>query len=192
MSGYESRYNNNNIINNEFKNSIINELILPSFHRDIKYIILTKTYWSTVSKICLTLSTILIGVSSIVSFSSSSYPNSYLNYYAGVIGVISIVMKEFASFANNQDHLKTIEVNDILKNIGIDITIPDESRLNNFDPEPNAISGKNPFFKNKSISNNSISNNSLKNNITFTDNDIINETTDINMNMDIDSSENNV
>ena len=127
---YNNQLVTNNIINDEFKNKIINEIILPSYRQNIEHIIRTKTCWSVVSNICLSFSTILIGVSSLLSFSSSSFPANNLNYYAGAVGVIAIILKEFAAYSNNQDHLKTIEVNDILKNLGIDIRIPDESTNN--------------------------------------------------------------
>ena len=114
-----------NMISNEFRNQIVNELILPSYKNNIEYIIKTRTCWSIVSSICLTSSTILVGISSLLSFSSSNFPANNLNYYAGAVGVIAIIVKEFAAYANSQDHLKTIEANDVLKNIGIDFTFPD-------------------------------------------------------------------
>jgi len=151
--------NTSDIIPSEFKNKIINELILPSYRTNIEYIIKTRTCWSIVSKICLTASTLLIGLSSLLSFSSSNYPDNNLNYYAGAVGVISIIAKEFSAFASNQDHIKTLEVNNILKNLNINFLMEDETALINENKRTSErkMNQQNPLLKSNETNKDSIS-----------------------------------
>lgn len=119
--------NNESIIPDDFKNQIIKEIILPYYRSNIQYVINTKTNWSKVGTAFLTTSTILIGAASILSFASSSYPDKNLNFVAGSVGLLALVCKEFASYANSIDHVKTLTINDLLKNIGIKHIMNDTS-----------------------------------------------------------------
>ena len=114
------------IIPDSVKTDIINNIIIPSYKRDIEYSIQTRNIWSKVSTICSVLTTLLMGLSSIFAFLASKNTN-YITI-AGLIGIMSIVTKEFSSFANLQDHISTNESNEILKNIGINFTFPDISK----------------------------------------------------------------
>jgi hypothetical protein len=116
---------NNSMVPNNFKDQIMKEIVLPNYRRNIEYNIKTRTCWSIVSNACLASSTLLIGLSSLLAFSSSSFPGNNLNFYSGAVGVVAIIFKEFSSYANNQDHLKTVKLNDIFKNLGIDFHIED-------------------------------------------------------------------
>ena len=116
------------IIPDNVKQEIINNIILPSYVNDITYIIKTRSRWSTISSICITLSTVFIGLTSIFSFLSSKIGDNS-NIYAGSFAVFSLVLKEFASYANYQDHIKTIEVNDILEKLNIKLKIDDTSKF---------------------------------------------------------------
>ena len=114
------------IIPDSVKTDIINNIIIPSYKRDIEYSIQTRNIWSKVSTICSVLTTLLMGLSSIFAFLASK--NTNYSTIAGLIGIMSIVTKEFSSFANLQDHISTNESNEILKNIGINFTFPDISK----------------------------------------------------------------
>ena len=130
MSSRKSELDNiskSNIFPKEFKQDIVNDLLLPYYKQDILQTINSRNRWSYVSNVCLTISTILIGTSSIFSFSSTSYPNYGLSFIGGSLGVISLVLKEFSSYANKKDHKETLQVNNILSSIGIDIEIPDDT-----------------------------------------------------------------
>lgn len=115
------------IIPDDFKNQIIKEIILPYYKSNIQYVINTKSNWSKVGTGFLTISTVLIGASSILSFASSTYPDRNLNFIAGSIGLLSLICKEFASYANSVDHIKTLTINDLLKNVGIKHVMNDTS-----------------------------------------------------------------
>jgi hypothetical protein len=118
----------NNIIPNDFKLKVLQEFILPYYRSNIEYVINEKTIWSRMGTGFLTTSTILIGAASILSFASSTYPERNLNFVAGSVGMVALVLKEFASYANSVDHIKTLTLNDLLKNIGLKHTINDTSK----------------------------------------------------------------
>jgi len=115
------------VIPEEFKKKIIKEIILPYYRSNIEYVINTKTGWSKVGVAFFTTSTLLVGASSILSFASGTYPDRNLNFIAGSIGLIALIFKEFASYANSVDHVKTLNINDLLKNIGINHQMKDMS-----------------------------------------------------------------
>jgi len=123
-----SDINGEQYIPEDFRKKILKEFILPYYRTNIEYVINEKTAWSRVGTVFLTTSTLLIGAASILSFASSSYPNVNLNFFAGSVGMVALVLKEFASYANSVDHIKTLTMNDLLKNIGIKHSINDSSR----------------------------------------------------------------
>ncbi len=120
--------NTDNVIPDEFKLNILKEFVLPYYKSNIEYVINEKTVWSRVGTSFLTTSTLLIGTASILSFASSSYPDKNLNFVAGSVGMAALVLKEFASYANSVDHIKTLTINDLLRNIGLKHTLNDSSK----------------------------------------------------------------
>jgi hypothetical protein len=116
------------IIPYEFKTKILKEFILPYYKNNIEYVINEKTIWSRIGTGFLTTSTILIGAASILSFASGTYTERNLNFVAGSVGMVALVLKEFASYANSVDHIKTLTINDLLKNIGIKHSLNDSSK----------------------------------------------------------------
>ena len=121
--------NNLEIIPDSIKTKIMSEIIIPSYINEIKYFIYSRGRWEKISKICLTLTTLLVGLSSILAFISTN--NKNYTMYAGICNVIVLMLKNFSSFCDYQDHVYTIESNTLLKNIGINITLPDLSSNNN-------------------------------------------------------------
>jgi hypothetical protein len=111
----------------EYKEEIFNKLVLPYYHDNIEYEIKSKDGWSKVSIAFLSISTFLIGGSSLLSFACGFYPNNVLNFIAGSIGLLSIMFKEFATYANSIDHIKTLTLNELLKNIDINHSFIDTS-----------------------------------------------------------------
>lgn len=116
------------VIPNDFKNEIIRKILLPYYKSNIEYQVTTKTGWSRVSVIFMTVSTVLITASSVMSFASSNFPEKNLNFIAGSIGFVSLVFKELASYANNLEHVKTMTINDMLKSIGVQHEMVDTSK----------------------------------------------------------------
>lgn len=111
----------------QYKEEIFNKLVLPYYHDNIEYEIKSKDGWSKVSIAFLSISTFLIGGSSLLSFACGFYPNNVLNFVAGSIGLLSIMFKEFATYANSIDHIKTLTLNELLKNIDINHSFIDTS-----------------------------------------------------------------
>jgi hypothetical protein len=111
----------------EYKELIFNKLVLPYYNDNIEYEIKSKDGWSKVSIAFLSISTFLIGGSSLLSFACGFYPNNVLNFIAGSVGLLSIMFKEFATYANSIDHIKTLTLNELLKNIDINHSFIDTS-----------------------------------------------------------------
>lgn len=115
------------VIPPEFKDQVVRRIILPYYKKNIEYIVKSKTTWSRISVAFLTTSTLMIGSASILSFASGVYVDKGLNFVAGSLGLIALVCKEFASYANNLDHVKTLTMNDLMKNVGIHHSFNDTS-----------------------------------------------------------------
>ena len=118
------------VIPDIFKTEVIKKIILPYYKDNIEYIVNTKSGWSRVSTGFMTASTLLVGAASILSFASGVYPHRDLNFVAGSIGLVALVFKEFASYANTIDHVKTLSINDLLKNLNIEHEMSDISKNN--------------------------------------------------------------
>jgi len=124
------------------KTHIINEII-TSIKDDISYTIRNRLIWSRVSVICETFSKLSVVAGTILSFLAGTYSEN-LNIYAGLSGVLSIVFSQFAAYANLQDHISTIEVNEIMKKLNINYNLIDISQ--NY----STVSSENNNFQNKS------------------------------------------
>ena len=132
---------------NEVKDRIVRDIIFPSIEGDIRYTVQTRTIWSTVSTICITLSITLIGLSTLLSFLAEKLGPNF-SIYAGAVNIIAIILERFSGYANLQDHIKTVEVNKILDQLGIKIKFNDFSKINeeilkgdNSDDEENKSNG---------------------------------------------------
>jgi len=113
-------------LNESFKNHIINEIILPNYKNNIKYTIESRSYWSTFHDICKLLSYLLAFLASIFAFLSDEYPEKKLGFFSGLLGLIALKLNGVAFFALKNDHIKTVNTNKILKNLGIDIELNDD------------------------------------------------------------------
>lgn len=105
------------IENNSFNSLIIEKYIKPEYENEIKDLLLARKYWNTISSIFHTLSTILISISSLLSFSTTSFTNKYLNYFAGTIGLLSIASKEFGNYSKKKAINNTLKLNKFLKGL---------------------------------------------------------------------------
>ena len=116
-------------IPDDFKAEIRHDFILPHIRNKIKYSLKTETCWATTSITCWISSTIVLIISSIFAFSSSQFPNLPMGFIAGILIVIGTGFKDFTYFATHVDHIKSQEINNTLKNIGINFTLNDDSQL---------------------------------------------------------------
>ena len=64
-------------------------------------------------------------LSTIMSFCSSSYPEFNLSFNSGLITLIALKLKGIAYTLVKYNHIKTLHLNEILKESGINIIVPD-------------------------------------------------------------------
>jgi hypothetical protein len=102
-----------------FNNLIIDKYIKPEYENEIKDLLSSKKIWNKLSSIFHTLSTILISISSLLAFSTASFNNKYLNYFAGTIGLLSIASKEFGNYSKKKATSNTLKLNKFLKNLNL-------------------------------------------------------------------------
>lgn len=108
-----------------FNKQIINDTLLPYFKNNIRYTIESNNNWLFIRDICIGISTCLFTVASIIGLMSTSYPEYNLGFMSGVFGLIALKLKGFAFLASKNAHLKTIQTNEIFKNVGLEFRIPD-------------------------------------------------------------------
>ncbi len=106
----------NHSLNEEIRNNIIN----PNYIQEIKEFIKSRRGWRKTGITFETLSKILIGVGSILSFSAGIYNSQDLSFYSGSISTMSLVCLQFSSFAFRESKKSTNELNILLKKLGID------------------------------------------------------------------------
>ena len=134
---------NTSYIPSEFKTRMRDEKILPHIERKLDYALKTETCWSNTSLAAYLMSTIILALGGIFAFASSTYPKLPMGFIAGILIFIGTAFKDFVHFATNLDHIKVTEVNDIMKNIGINFQLDDESGLlqnNNSESKNNTLS----------------------------------------------------
>lgn len=102
-----------------FETNIINKYILPEYESEIKQFIYNKKNWNRASVVFYTLSTVLMSISSLLTFAAASFESKQLNYIAGSIGLLAIASKEFANFAIKEIQINNEKLNKILKIISI-------------------------------------------------------------------------
>ena len=107
----------------KFKQEIIDQVILPTYKKDIIYMIKNRTIWSYVSTVCTVSVSLLIALSTIMAFIATQDQKFAL--ISGLSGILSLVLKEFGSFALSQDHIRTVECNKLFAGIGINMKLED-------------------------------------------------------------------
>lgn len=119
----------NKNIQEHLRNKVIENMIIPSYEEELTYAIRARKFWMNVSPICFLLSTVMMSASTLLAFANGDLLCSNLNvnltYITGCIGVSAIMLKEFGSYANKQEHIRTLEVNGILDSIGVNVKLRD-------------------------------------------------------------------
>ena len=111
--------------------SLNNDKILPHLEQKLDYALKTETFWSNTSLISWVLSTVVLAAGGIFAFSSSTYPDLPFGFISGILIVIGTTFKDFVYFATNLDHIKETQINNIMKNLGINFKITGDSALVN-------------------------------------------------------------
>ena len=110
----------------DFKNTIITTIIQPNYINEIKEFIASRTAWRNRGVFYETISKILLGSGSVLSFAAGVYSNQTLSFLAGSISTISLLSFQFSSFSFLESKKSTKELNVLLEKIKVD-TIPDLS-----------------------------------------------------------------
>ena len=119
---------NTSVISTRFKKHVIKNVLLPYYDARIKYIANTQICWSRAGTYAFTISSVLVGTASILSFASGTYPNIHLNFVAGSIGLLALICKEFAAYSNTLDSTKLTSLNRLLKDLHISHKISDTAQ----------------------------------------------------------------
>ncbi len=129
------------IVSDDEVDKIRNELVEQSIYRDVKYNINGKSRLKFIADLTETLAHIIIVIGSILAFASGSFNIFYLSFVAGSCNVISVSLLRFSSYAMRESRERTVQVNMILRKIGIG-TIPDiaiDSTENDFSMDKKKI-----------------------------------------------------
>ncbi len=106
-------------MNEEFKNKITNELVLPAYKKNIEDTIRGMYLWRKIANYSEGFSSILIGMATILSFSSGIYSLKILTFFAGCAGTVSLALKGFSTYANKESKERNKILNKLLENINI-------------------------------------------------------------------------
>ena len=144
------RYNQNEtddgLLSSEFNEHVVRNILLPYYDTRLKYITNTQICWSRAGNIAYTTSSILVGLASVLSFASGTYPSIHLNFVAGSLGLLALICKEFASYSNTLDHSKIMSINKLLSQLSINHQLSDTSEdvSTLFSSSPNHILARMP------------------------------------------------
>lgn len=108
----------------KLSNSILVDIIEPSYYSDTKELIQNRKCWRITGSIFTTISKILLGASSILAFASGTYQNINWSFISGSTSVISLICLQFATHAYKESKENTEDLNIILNKLNIS-TIPD-------------------------------------------------------------------
>lgn len=113
-----------NLLNNPYTERE-KKLIDEAYYRDLKYNLTSKSRWKFIGDVSETLSQICVGTSSVLAFASGFFEDiDILAFVAGTVGVGSLVLLQFSSYAMKESSERTQQVNVILTKLGLE-TIPD-------------------------------------------------------------------
>ena len=107
-----------------FKDSITIDIIQPNYIHEITSFISARSEWRKVGLLFETISKILLGIGSILSFASGIYTNQNMSFISGSVSTLSLVCFQFATFAFRESKKSTEKLNIILKKLKLD-SIPE-------------------------------------------------------------------
>ena len=134
------------LLSHEFNEHVVRNILLPYYDTRLKYITNTQICWSRAGNVAYTTSSILVGLASVLSFASGTYPSIHLNFVAGSLGLLALICKEFASYSNTLDHSKIMSINKLLNQLNINHQLSDTSEdvSTLFSSSPNHILARMP------------------------------------------------
>ena len=109
-----------------FKENITLNIIQPNYVNDIESFIRGRRCWRVTGNVFETMSKLLIGAGSVLSFSAGVYQNSNLSFLAGTISTVSVVSLQFSTFCKQQSRKSTEALNVLLKTLKLDV-LPEDN-----------------------------------------------------------------
>lgn len=110
--------------NKEIKDKIKKELVDPSYFRDVKYNLDSRFRWKFIGDLSEGISQLLILSCTMLAFSSGFFDIRALSYVSGALGIGSLSLLRFSSYAMSESRERTWQSNVILKQLGIE-SVPD-------------------------------------------------------------------
>jgi hypothetical protein len=108
----------------DMKTNIINDIVVPNLERDAKILSVWRIRWRNIANLFEALVKIMIGIGTVLAYSSGYYHMPVLAYYSGLAGTIALVFGEFSSYCKKESHERTNLFNRLLRHLGID-AVPD-------------------------------------------------------------------
>ena len=99
----------------------ISKIINEQYASDIKLSLFGRSCCKYTGDITETLAHLLMGFSSLTAFAAGSWPNyTYLSFIAGSLGVTSLVLLKFSSYAMSESKERTLIANKILDKLKLE------------------------------------------------------------------------
>jgi len=118
-----------------FKEHITHDIIQPNYRTEISDFIHSRSWWRKTGMCFETISKLLMGSGSVLSFASGVYQNQNFSFIAGSVSTLSVVCLQFATFCYKESKQSTQELNLLLQKLNLD-TIPMDNVINTDDPSP--------------------------------------------------------
>ncbi len=136
---------NNNLTKkyDELKNNIVSNIVVPNLEKDATMLSIWRIRWRNIANTFETMVKILIGISTVLAYSSGYYSMPILAYFAGLAGTIALVFGEFASYCKKESHERTTLFNRLLTYMNIS-PIPDTTEDDS--TVPNEYGTKQPYL----------------------------------------------
>lgn len=119
----ENKDNKENVkeVSSSFKEAITLQIIQPNYIHEITSFIAARSSWRKVGLVFETISKVLLGVGSILSFASGIYVNQNMSFISGTVSTLSLVSFQFSTFSFRESKKSTDKLNILLKNLHIDV-----------------------------------------------------------------------
>ena len=103
----------------ELAGPIFRNIIVPDFEEEVRDVALWRHHWRKISNCVEGIAHIMLGISSILSFSAGFFNNMYLTYAAACSSTICLALLRFSAYANNESNERNVILTKLLNMIGI-------------------------------------------------------------------------
>jgi len=107
-------------ISSELKGIIMREFIEPNYKETVKENLELIKYFRRFSLAFESVSKLLVGMGSVISFSSGLYNNRLLSFVSGTVSVVSLVFLQYSTYASKESKKHISELNQLLKQLNIE------------------------------------------------------------------------